>query len=200
MSRPFRDLIRDYIANPIQWEVVKTETLPSTARRNRGGFSVQELLLHKSTGEEMVRHTLLKSDGTIFGGALSPGLEVEEAIMVSLDRTDWEILDATADDWESLEQIFLLVCFEYRDADSTVAAHSGGTYRRVQNAVLLEEIADRVRNLVDKGLLASRQGEDGRAVTNQDDLSYVWKAWFRMSPQGKELWESSEYATVAEHE
>ena len=120
--------------------------------------------------------------------------------MASLDRTDWEILDATADDWESLEQIFLLVCFEYSDADSAAAARRGGTYRRVQDAVLLEEIADRVRILLAKGLLTVRQGEGGRAVTEQDDLSYVWKGWFRMTPQGKELWESSEYANLVGHE
>jgi hypothetical protein len=66
MSRPLPELIKDYEANPSQWEIVKTETVPSTARRNRGGFSKLELLRHKGTGEEMVRHTLLKPDGSVY--------------------------------------------------------------------------------------------------------------------------------------
>jgi hypothetical protein len=66
MSRPFPDLVKDYQTDPTQWEVVQTETVPSTNKRNRGGSSVQELLRHKTTGEELVRHTLLKPDGTLF--------------------------------------------------------------------------------------------------------------------------------------
>jgi hypothetical protein len=66
MGRPFPELLKDYQADPGQWEVVRTESAPSTNRRNRGGLSVQELLRHKATGEEIVRHTLLKPDGTVF--------------------------------------------------------------------------------------------------------------------------------------
>jgi hypothetical protein len=66
MSRSIRELIKDYAADPTQWEVVRKEVVPSTARRNRSGSSVQELLRHKVTGEEMVRHTLLRPDGTVY--------------------------------------------------------------------------------------------------------------------------------------
>jgi hypothetical protein len=66
MARPFRELLDDYNADPSQWEVVKVERVPSTNMRNRGGTSVQELLRHRVTGEELVRHTLLKPDGTVF--------------------------------------------------------------------------------------------------------------------------------------
>ncbi len=66
MPRSLPERIRDYETDPMQWEMVRTETLPSTNRRNRGGSSVQELLRHKTTGEELVRHTLLKPDGTWF--------------------------------------------------------------------------------------------------------------------------------------
>ncbi len=66
MSRPLRELIRDYHADPTRWEVVRTETTRSTGRRNRGGTSVQELLRQRVTGEEMVRHTLLRPDGRVF--------------------------------------------------------------------------------------------------------------------------------------
>jgi len=66
MSRPLEELIQDYHADSTQWEVVRLESLPSTNRHNRGGSSVQELLRHKITGEEMVRHTLLRPNGRFF--------------------------------------------------------------------------------------------------------------------------------------
>jgi hypothetical protein len=66
MSRPLSDLIRDYEADPIQWEIIQTQMVASTNRRNRGGSSIQELLRHKITGEEMVRHTMFKPDGSLF--------------------------------------------------------------------------------------------------------------------------------------
>jgi hypothetical protein len=66
MNRPLRELIQDYESDPTQRDVVETVTAASTGRRNRGGTSIQERLRHKATGEEMVRHTLLKPDGTIF--------------------------------------------------------------------------------------------------------------------------------------
>ncbi len=66
MSRPLPELIKDYEADPTQWEVIQTETTPSTNRRNKGGTSVQELLRHRVTGEEIVRHSLLRPDGQAF--------------------------------------------------------------------------------------------------------------------------------------
>jgi hypothetical protein len=59
-------LLKDIAANPSKWEVVKTESVASTNIRNPGGTSVQELLRHIETGEEIVRHTLLKANGTLF--------------------------------------------------------------------------------------------------------------------------------------
>jgi len=66
MNRSFTDLVQDYENDPTQWDIVKTEIKPSTNKRNRGGSSVQELLRHTNTGEELVRHTILKPDGSIF--------------------------------------------------------------------------------------------------------------------------------------
>ena len=66
MPRSLRELLDDYAADPARWEVVKTEIVPSSNMRNRGGTSVQELFRNKLTGEEMVRHTLLRPDGSVF--------------------------------------------------------------------------------------------------------------------------------------
>ena len=66
MSRSLPELIKDYEADPSQWEVIRTEAEPSTNRRNKGGTSTQEQLRHRVTGEEMVRHLLLRPDGRPF--------------------------------------------------------------------------------------------------------------------------------------
>lgn len=66
MSRPLSELIKDFEADPEQWEVVQTEVEPSTSKRNQGGSSIQELLRHRTTGEELVRHTLRKPNGKLF--------------------------------------------------------------------------------------------------------------------------------------
>ena len=62
--------------------------------------------------------------------------------MASLDPVDWEILNATADDCENLEQIYLSVCFELFE---TAPDHLQHAYRRVRPVLLLQEVADRVR-------------------------------------------------------
>ncbi len=66
MSRSLPDLIRDFEDDPDNWEVAKVDVQPSTNKKNIGGSSVQEVLRNKSTGEEMVRHTILKPNGKPF--------------------------------------------------------------------------------------------------------------------------------------
>ncbi len=66
MSRSFADLLKDYEADPGQWEVIRTEVEPSTNLRNPGGTSIQEMFRHETTGEEMVRHTVRRADGRVF--------------------------------------------------------------------------------------------------------------------------------------
>jgi hypothetical protein len=68
MARSIGELIKDFENDPTQWQVIRTDVVPSTNIRNKGGSSVQELLKHKATGEEMIRHTVIRPDGTIFGG------------------------------------------------------------------------------------------------------------------------------------
>jgi hypothetical protein len=136
---------------------------------------------------------VLKKAGTVY-------IRLREAVMDPLDEIDWEILNATADDWEDLEQIFLAVCFEVITSGEEGTPGTGCYYRRVRRAVLLPEIADRIRSLVDCDLLSAVDEENGRPVTNKDDLSYVWHAWFRMTPQGRDLWASSEHANLVEQE
>ncbi len=114
------------------------------------------------------------------------------------DKTAWQILDATADDWENLEQIYLMLCLDF-SSENYKARNEGAYYLRpTRGAVLLEEIAYRIPKLLAAGLLAARWGESGEQVSDLNDLSYVWRGWFRMTPQGRSMWDSSEYATLAE--
>lgn len=66
MDRPFRELLEDYAGNPAQWEVVQTNIEPSTNLGNKGGSSITEILRHRSTGEEMERHTVMRPNGQIY--------------------------------------------------------------------------------------------------------------------------------------
>jgi hypothetical protein len=112
----------------------------------------------------------------------------------TLDRTAWEVLDATADDVENLEQIYRLVCLEFSSEEYERQAFY---YRPARGAPHLYEVADRIRSLVEGGLLTAVMGENGGPVRDLTDLSYVWRAWFTMTPAGRAAWESSEHAVTA---
>lgn len=114
--------------------------------------------------------------------------------MPPLDPVDWEILNATADDCENLEQIYLSICFEMEQSPADQLQH---TYRRVRAALLLPEVADRVRSLAGRGLLAAVMDEEGGPPPT-GDLSFVWRAWFTMTPEGRRLWAAADPAANVE--
>jgi len=90
--------------------------------------------------------------------------------MKNLNRTEWEVLNAAADDAENLEQIFRML-------------------HHASPSMLLSEVADAVKILVEEGFLEAR-GENGQPLPSPSDLDYVWRAWFTMTPRGKEAWRS----------
>src|SRR5260370_12185474 len=120
-----------------------------------------------------------------------------EPAMYVLDKTAWEVLNATADDCEDLEQIYRQVCLEFSSQDRE---RGGYYYRPVKEGPLLYEVADRIRSLVENGLLAPVMDEKGLPVSDLTDQSYVWRAWFRMTPDGRSAWASSEHAALAQQE
>jgi hypothetical protein len=113
--------------------------------------------------------------------------------MQTLDKTAWEILNATADDCENLEQIYLQISFELLPSGDSQSAY---LYRPAPRAPSLSEIADQIRKLVREGLLQVEMNDKGRPPGKRQDLSYVWRAWFGMTGLGRTLWESSEHAHV----
>jgi hypothetical protein len=115
--------------------------------------------------------------------------------MSPLHPVDWEILNATADDCENLEQIYLSLCF---DLEQPLEGSLHHTYRRVRSEVLLREVADRVRALVEQGLLAPVMDEEGRPPPSAGDLRFVWSDWFTMTPEGRRLWAAADPADLVE--
>jgi hypothetical protein len=92
--------------------------------------------------------------------------------MPAVSKIEWEILNATADDWENLEAI-------YRMLQTALPA---------PDAPCLGEVADGIRGLVERGLLAARLADAPGPVPEDHDLSYVWHAWFQMTPAGRAAW------------
>jgi hypothetical protein len=92
-----------------------------------------------------------------------------------LDRLDWEIMNATADDWESLDQIL-----------PSVAAFCGPF-----NA---HAVACSIARLVIEGLMEEMKHG---AVEPESIVNTPIDYWFRMTSHGRELW-SSEAERFAE--
>jgi hypothetical protein len=117
--------------------------------------------------------------------------------MHALDKTAWEILNATADDCENLEGIYRQVCYELINTFGSMDT-CAYVYRPLEGAPSLSELADRLCQLVEQGLLAVAIDEKGRPRQSSDDRSYVWREWFSMTPQGRSVWESSDNSVEEE--
>ncbi len=118
--------------------------------------------------------------------------------MQTVDKTAWEILNATADDWENLEQLYHMLCLDFSAEAYAESEKRAYCIRPAEGAPLLEELADRIVELVASGLLEARRGGGDQPVPDLSDRSYVWQAWFRMTPSGRSVWASSDYANLVE--
>src|SRR5438128_402211 len=114
--------------------------------------------------------------------------------MQTLSSLDWEILNATADDWENLEQIYKSTCFDFSPENYQRAAEGSFYWRAATDAPLLETVADGILRLVRSDLLEARLQDQLRI--DQNDISFVWRAWFRMTAEGKRVWAESENANL----
>ncbi len=90
----------------------------------------------------------------------------------TLSPDELEVLNATADDFENLEQIFQSVRLAHPSTSLTVVAAT-------------------VHTLVARDLLAPRADENGQPISRANDPSLVWRAWFEMTPLGREAWSSA---------
>ncbi len=96
--------------------------------------------------------------------------------MGKLTTLEWWILNETCDDAENLEQIY----------QALYPSH-----------VLLSDMADTIRCLAERKLLVVHHDSGGQVDPN--DVSYVWRAWFEPSLEGRELW-SAQRSEFDSHE
>jgi hypothetical protein len=125
-------------------------------------------------------------------------LEIKETEVSNLSKNAWEILNATADDCENLEQIYHQI-HEHLVTPDLPSERGVGHSQIAAETPLLAEIADNIRELVEHGLLEVVVNGDGNRQPNVNDLSFVWRAWFRMTSQGREAWERSAYGLEQDH-
>ena len=91
-----------------------------------------------------------------------------------IDEYEWHVLDATADDWESLDQI---------------VPHLERFLGPVDRAGIVRLII----KLVDDGMLKEMRYKAYRNLTAEMILETPMEFWFCMTTEGKELWDSEGY-------
>ena len=109
--------------------------------------------------------------------------------MRSLTKIEWLILNETQDDSENLEQLYRALALEFSPTHYQSNAPDAYYWRESDPPILLADIADAVRSLVEKGLLMVRHHPADDSATN--DLSYVWRSWFQASPEGRGMFQTS---------
>jgi len=85
-----------------------------------------------------------------------------------LDSLTWHVMDATADDWESLEQILPYV-------------------RETQGPAEAVAVAEAIARLMVEGLLEEMQHA---SVSPHAVVSNSIEYWFRMTPRGRAIWDA----------
>lgn len=109
---------------------------------------------------------------------------------VEMTEVDFEVLNAASDDWESIEQIFISVRFEFdstnRDQDSTGV----NVWRERNTGMALTEIAVAIDRMVKSGFLNARL-ESG-AETNSALTDLAVPCWFKTTERGIAMLESAE--------
>lgn len=86
-----------------------------------------------------------------------------------LEKLAWVIMDAMADDWESLEQI-LPSTTKFCGCDNIVA------------------VAEEIVSLIDHGFI--EEMEEPTPLTPEQIVDYPREFWFRMTESGRVVWES----------
>ncbi len=88
-----------------------------------------------------------------------------------LSNLERDVLNATADDAENLEQIYK-------------------SLQTIPSPVTLTEIAETMRELIAKGWLKPRADEAGRPVNQPDDPTLIWRGWFEMTTAGRDTFDA----------
>ena len=94
-----------------------------------------------------------------------------------------EILNATSDDWESLEDIYRSICLEFCSEFSQPDCAKPRYWRESDWAIPLADIAEGTLHLTETGLLEARR-EDGTMITKVSSEA-VWRCWFHITEKGR---------------
>jgi hypothetical protein len=105
--------------------------------------------------------------------------------MNSLTKTQWLVLNATADDFENLEQIYRSMALEFSAERYSTSDTKAFYWRESADCVPLSEIVEAVRFLVDHHMLSIRLSEGEFVSPASDDFSYLWRAWFGITVAGR---------------
>jgi hypothetical protein len=94
------------------------------------------------------------------------------------------ILEATSDDFEDLEQIYRSICLEFSPERYDLADPNAFYWRESADRIRLGDLIDNLKALVDEGLLRVRVPDSDEPPDTSGDLSYLWRGWFGLTPQG----------------
>lgn len=95
-----------------------------------------------------------------------------------------EILNATADGWESLDQIYLSVCFEFDSDTYNATAPETARWKRRYSTFLLSEFVKTIQHLIHQQELHARwEDRSPGTMCSGDD---ILAGWFSMSQKGRE--------------
>ena len=116
--------------------------------------------------------------------------------MDPISRTQWLIMNATSDDYEDLEQIYRSTALEFSAERYNPTDADAFYWREAKEALLLSDIVDNIRLLVSQGLLSVKLATANVLPDTNNDLSYLWRGWFRITPKGREILLASESSAI----
>lgn len=106
-------------------------------------------------------------------------------------KTQWLVLNTTADDFEDLEQIYRSISLEFSAERYDPSDPESFYWREGADAVPFSEIVEALRFLVDQKMLSARLSNGDPVVHPDSDLSYLWRAWFGITDAGRTALSSS---------
>ncbi len=98
-----------------------------------------------------------------------------------------EVLDATCDDWESLDQILLSVRFEFASEHYNPDNANVHYWRDRNPSLTLAKIVSTIKTLVELGQLEARR--EDRCSTTTVNSEEVISGWFRITKAGRVILE-----------
>jgi hypothetical protein len=96
-----------------------------------------------------------------------------------------EVLNATCDDWESLDQILLAVRFEFASEHYNPEQADIHYWRDRNPTVTLDEIVKTIKSLVQQGQMDARLAD--RTSTATISSEEVISSWFRITDAGRSV-------------